>query len=189
MIAAAAAASARAGAAPNFVYVLLDDFGLLLGDEAALPQTIARVKHQGASFPNFFVSSPKCTPSRSAWLTGRYYHNVRPLNASTGEPATRGPGLNTTNHFDRDALFPTLHRAGYQTGLFGKIRALHTRPDHPHPGTGASPDAPPLPCLQTTTNTSGSAVPATLQQGSVTLRPSASHAAATTRPIPTSGWR
>lgn len=100
---------------PNFVYVLMDDMAKKLGDEAAVPQTRKLLKDGGASMENFFVSSPKCTPSRSAWLSGRYYHNIRP------NGATSGRGLNTSNHFDRDALFPMLHKAGYQTGIFGKI--------------------------------------------------------------------
>merc|ERR1712110_387866 len=100
---------------PNFVYILLDDMSKLLGDEAIIPQTRKLLVDQGANMTNFFVSSPKCTPSRSAWLSGRYYHNIRP------NDATSGRGLNTTNHFDADALFPVLHRAGYQTALFGKI--------------------------------------------------------------------
>jgi arylsulfatase A-like enzyme len=48
-------------------------------------------------------------------VTGRYYHNLRPGGATSGR------GLNTTHFFDHDAVFPTLHRAGYQTALFGKI--------------------------------------------------------------------
>lgn len=106
---------------PNFVYVLCDDMGLLMGDEAAIPQTLSMVKNKGAHFNNFFVSSPKCTPSRSAWLSGRYYHNLRPNGAHSGR------GLNTTNFFDHDALFPTLHRNGYQTGIFGKIHNDQSR--------------------------------------------------------------
>jgi arylsulfatase A-like enzyme len=48
-------------------------------------------------------------------LSGRYYHNLRP------NGATSGKGLNTTHFFDVDAVFPTLHRNGYKTALFGKI--------------------------------------------------------------------
>jgi len=100
---------------PNFVYVLMDDFWLVGGDSGALPQTTALLGEAGASFSNFFVSSPKCTPSRSSWLSGRYYHNLRP------NGATSGPGLNTTAFSDSAALFPLLHAAGYATGVFGKI--------------------------------------------------------------------
>ena len=94
---------ARAASAPppNFVYVLCDDMWKMGGDEAAIPQTKRLLADGGAQFDNFFVSSPKCTPSRSAWLSGRYYHNLRP------NGATSGRGLNTSNFFDPDALFPT----------------------------------------------------------------------------------
>ena len=109
------AADAAAAPRPNFVYVLCDDMWKMGGDEAAIPQTRKLLAEAGAQFENFFVSSPKCTPSRSAWLSGRYYHNLRP------HGATSGRGLNTSNLFDADALFPTLHRHGYATGVFGKI--------------------------------------------------------------------
>ena len=100
---------------PNFVYVLLDDMNTLLGDEHIVKQTRALIADKGARAANAFVSSPVCTPSRSAWLSGRFYHNLRP------NGATSGRGLNTTHFFDYDAIFPTMHRNGYQTALFGKI--------------------------------------------------------------------
>ena len=61
-------------AQPNFVYFLLDDMAKMLGDEEALPQTRALLGDRGTYLEEFRVSSPKCTPSRSAFLTGRYYH-------------------------------------------------------------------------------------------------------------------
>jgi arylsulfatase A-like enzyme len=100
---------------PNFVYILCDDMNEVLGDEAIVTQTRTLLADQGARANNAFVSSPKCTPSRSAWLSGRYYHNLRP------NGATSGKGLNTSNFFDYDAIFPTLKRNGYKTALFGKI--------------------------------------------------------------------
>ena len=114
-----AAAEAAPPKKPNFVYVLCDDMDELLGDEAIVKQTRSLIADQGARAANAYVSSPKCTPSRSAWLSGRYYHNLRP-GQSEGAPAS-GRGLNTSHFFDADAVFPTLHRAGYQTALFGKI--------------------------------------------------------------------
>jgi hypothetical protein len=63
----------------------------------------------------------QCTPSRSAWLSGRHYHNLRP------NGATSGMGLNTTNFFNEHALFPQLHSAGYKTAIFGKIHNDQSR--------------------------------------------------------------
>ena len=109
------AVSAAAKPKPNFVYVLCDDMNELLGDEKIITQTRNLIMDKGARAANAFVSSPKCTPSRSAWLSGRFYHNLRPNGATTGK------GLNTSHFFDTDAVFPTLHRNGYKTALFGKI--------------------------------------------------------------------
>ena len=106
-------ASAAAKKPPNFVYVLCDDMDEKLGDEAIMRQTRALIADAGARASNAFVSSPKCTPSRSAWLSGRYYHNLRP-GQSEGKQVT-GKGLNTTHFFDYDAVFPTLKRNGYAT--------------------------------------------------------------------------
>lgn len=58
---------------PFFVTdILCDDMNELLGDEAIIKQTKSLLADQGARAANAFVSSPKCTPSRSAWLSGRF---------------------------------------------------------------------------------------------------------------------
>jgi len=101
--------------APNLFLVMCDDLDKKLGGEGAIPQVKALLGEGGADADNYFVSSPKCTPSRSAWLSGRHYHNLRPHGAKVG------PGLNTTNFFDEDAVWPTLRKAGYSTAIFGKI--------------------------------------------------------------------
>lgn len=118
--------------APNFFLVMCDDLDKKLGGEGAIPQVHKLIGEGGADAANYFVSSPKCTPSRAAWLSGRHYHNLRPHGARVG------PGLNTSNLFDEDAVFPTLRKAGYQTAIFGKIhndqgRWLCTPENHTEP--------------------------------------------------------
>ena len=107
--------ASAAMAAPNFLLVMCDDMDIVLGGVNATPQVAQLLGAGGAAASNYFVSSPKCTPSRSAWLSGRHYHNLRPHGATTGK------GLNTTNFFGKDALFPTLRANGYRTALFGKL--------------------------------------------------------------------
>lgn len=108
-------AGLASGGRPNVVLVMCDDLDKLLGGETAIPQVRSLLGDGGATAKHYFVSSPKCTPSRSAWLSGRHYHNLRPNGATTGR------GLNTSNFFDLDAIFPTMRRAGYLTAIFGKI--------------------------------------------------------------------
>ena len=56
---------------------MCDDLDKLLGGENAIPQVKRLLGAAGADASHYFVSSPKCTPSRSAWLSGRHYHNLR----------------------------------------------------------------------------------------------------------------
>jgi len=164
---------------PSFVYIVMDDFWLTGGDSAALPQTTALVGDAGASFTNFFVSSPKCTPSRSSFLTGRYYHNLRP------HGATSGRGLNTTSFASSDALFPQLHAAGYLTGVV-KLEIEPETPLHLLSTEMCLRFAFGLDSLarSTTTKATGCATaPRLLRARSRTSRPNASHVEGTMRLI------
>ena len=111
--------AAAAVSRPNLVYVLLDDLDVLLGSEVMLEQTHALVSSRGARFTHFRTHSPKCTPSRTGQLAGRYYQNVRVGGDPTGR--TQGKGLDQLSLFDDDALFPQLHAAGYLTSVVGKL--------------------------------------------------------------------
>lgn len=120
---------------------------ITLGGVEAVPQVEQLLGAGGATATNFFVSSPKCAPSRTSYLSGRYVHNLM----KGGGHKVPHPGLNESTMFDRDALFPALRRGGYRTGIFGKVHntqmawlctaANHTEPfDHietPCHATGA----------------------------------------------------
>src|SRR5687768_6966891 len=73
----ALAGPARA-ARPNFLFVLVDDMGYAdlscFGGKDARAQTpnIDRLAAEGIRFTQFYVNSPICSPSRTAFLTGQY---------------------------------------------------------------------------------------------------------------------
>ena len=73
--------------------------------------------------------------------------------------AKTGIGLNITNLFDPDAVFPSMRSRGYATAIFGKIHNARI----------------------------GFAAPTTTASRLTTSRPSARRAVATTEPVPTSG--
>src|SRR4051794_17012044 len=71
-----AALSARAESTrPNIVMILADDLGY--GDLSCYGSTIStpnidQMAAEGVRFTHFNSASPVCSPSRAAWLTGRY---------------------------------------------------------------------------------------------------------------------
>jgi Sulfatase len=44
-----------------------------------MPHTKARIFGQGVSFPNTYITTPLCCPSRSSILTGMYAHKQESL--------------------------------------------------------------------------------------------------------------
>ena len=119
---AALAGSAQAAPRPNFVVLLTDDqrwdaMGVVqreLGAAGRLPwladatPNMDRLATEGVRFRNAFVVSSLCSPSRAAFLTGKYNHLNGVANNHTPFPTT-----NTT-------FASLLRAAGYRTGYFGK---------------------------------------------------------------------
>src|SRR5688572_20228760 len=98
---------------PNILLCIADDaswhhFGAN-GDQVVRTPNFDRVAREGVNFRNAFCSSPSCTPSRGALLTGQHFWRLE----DGGNLWSRWP-----NKF---AVYPDLlAKAGYQIGLKGK---------------------------------------------------------------------
>jgi arylsulfatase A len=109
--------SARAASTPpNIVVILADDLGYgdlsCYGSSISTPN-IDQMAAEGTRFTQFNSASPVCTPSRAAWLTGRYPNRM-------GLPRV----LDTTDTYGIPATETTLPQmlktAGYSTACVGK---------------------------------------------------------------------
>ena len=67
-------------------------------------------QRRGRNFPNAYVTTPSCCPSRASLMSGRYAHNHGVLNNKQG-----------TNLDHRTTIQFYLQRAGYRTGYIGKF--------------------------------------------------------------------
>ena len=67
------AAQEHANTPPNIVVIVTDD--MRTSEFSALERTTELMGTQGTTFPNFFVTTPQCSPSRTSILTGLYAHN------------------------------------------------------------------------------------------------------------------
>lgn len=111
---------ARAAEAPDIVVLLLND--ARDGDEIAMPQTMARLRDGGTTFPNFFLTTPLCCPSRATIFTGLYSHNTGVYENSDGPNggwlgfARRGNRPRTTGILLQDAGYRTVAIGGYLNG-------------------------------------------------------------------------
>lgn len=103
---------------PNVVVILVDDMGY--GDigsygvtDIRTPQ-LDRIAREGMRLTSFYANGPVCTPTRAAFITGRYQQRVGLEWAILANQ--REPGLLTTE----PSLAQLLKQNGYRTGLFGK---------------------------------------------------------------------
>ncbi len=117
---------------PNFVFILADDLGYgdlgCYGREDIRTPNLDRLARQGVRFTNHYANGAECTPTRAAFLTGRYQQWIGGLECAIGsgnvgryDDAIR---LRETNDLGLPAEEPTigqlLKKAGYTTAICGK---------------------------------------------------------------------
>ena len=94
---------------PNIVFCLADDWGWphagAYGDQGVKTPNFDRLAEEGILFNHAFVSSPSCTPSRNAFITGKYHWELG-----------SGANLWSTLPEEHESFIHLLADNGYTTG-------------------------------------------------------------------------
>ena len=99
---------------PNIIIILTDDqsFDTLPSNPPTMPWLQSQIQDPNGHwlwFPNAFIETPLCCPSRATILSGRYSRHTHVVDNQTG------------HLFDESNTLATwLHDGGYTTGLIGK---------------------------------------------------------------------
>ncbi len=107
------ASQASAAARPNVLICVADDWGWphagAYGDAVVRTPTFDRLAREGVLFERAFVSSPSCTPSRNAMLTGQDFYRL-----------DEGASLRSTLNVKHPNFMFMLRDAGYAIGHWRK---------------------------------------------------------------------
>src|SRR5688572_17375662 len=138
-----ASIAADPAARPNIVFVLVDDMGYAdlgcMGAKDIRTPHIDRLASEGLKFTDFYANAPVCTPTRTAFITGRWQQRVgfewamgftaeqyrRAGGKWVPEPDMLAIGLPA----EEITIAERLKQAGYATGAFGKWH-LGYQPEH-----------------------------------------------------------
>ncbi|MEQ1827884.1 MAG: sulfatase [Pirellula sp.] len=119
---------------PNIIFILIDDFGYAdcgaYGCKDIATPNIDRLAKEGVKFTDFYSNGPVCTPTRCAFMTGRWQQRIgfewamgfsaesfwRRDGQWIREPDIHAMGLPTTV----PTIPKMLKSSGYATGAFGK---------------------------------------------------------------------
>ena len=121
---------------PNILFCMADDWGWphagAYGDKVVQTPSFDRLAKEGVLFHQVYVSSPSCTPSRNALITGKYHWQL-------------GPGANlwSTLPTEHESFVHILRDHGYVTGQSpqktwgpGRVKSwAEHHGDHPATGT------------------------------------------------------
>ena len=119
------------GGVPNILFIMADDLGI--GDLSSHGANDMRTPHidrlmaSGCRFSNAYANCPVCSPTRAAFLTGRYPDMV-------GVPGViRTHRVNNWGYLSAEAttLPQVLKPAGYHTALIGKWHLGLVEPNTP----------------------------------------------------------
>jgi len=107
------AAQRGAKARPNILFCFADDWGWphagAYGDEVVKTPTFDRLAKEGVLFQHAFISSPSCTPSRNALVTGQQFYRL-----------DEGANLHSTLDVNHPNFMFLLRDAGYEIGSWRK---------------------------------------------------------------------
>ena len=107
----------QASGKPNVIIILADDLGcgdMSLYDGWINTPRIDQMAREGVRFTDFHSNSSVCSPTRAAFLTGRYQQRVGIVDVIAGHLDT--PGLEATEL----TISRLMKQSGYRTALFGK---------------------------------------------------------------------
>lgn len=125
-------ATQGADAPPNIIFILADDLGYadtsLYGAPDVETPHLDSLGRDGLKFENFYAMGPQCTPSRTAFLTGRYPQRAGGMECAigTGNVGRYDEAIALAKEGDLGlparlaVLAPALKSAGYENGIFGK---------------------------------------------------------------------
>lgn len=114
--------SAQQKARPNIIYIMTDDMGYAdlscYGQKNYTTPMLDKLCSQGMKFENAYAAAPVCTPTRVAFMTGRYPAR---LEAGLYEPIAEGPKDSSVGLTPATPSIATLlKKASYETFLVGK---------------------------------------------------------------------
>jgi arylsulfatase A-like enzyme len=111
---------------PNVLFILADDLGYgdlsCFGRRDYTTPNLDRLAQQGIRFVNAYSASPVCTPTRCAFITGRYPART-PVGLQEPLPWKKelGDEVNTLGlPPDHPTIASLLKNSGYETALIGK---------------------------------------------------------------------
>ena len=105
---------------PNVLFILADDLGYgdlsCYGRPEYKTPVLDNLARQGMKFTDNYASAPVCTPTRTAYITGRYPHR---LAVGLEEPLSDS-NMKLGIPPDHPTIGTLVKAAGYETGLIGK---------------------------------------------------------------------
>jgi arylsulfatase A-like enzyme len=116
---------------PNVIFILADDLGYgdlgCYGSPDIYTPNIDRIADQGARFTQCYAAGPVCTPTRCAFVTGRYPQRIGAMEWAI-PPTQPWIGLSPVEPTITDSL----HDRGYVNALIGKWHLGYTEMRSPN---------------------------------------------------------